>query len=499
MSTHVGRYTVQFPDSGSPLRVAIDSHDARQIRDPDAYEWAQLYFKVSYWPDLNYGPKVRPLVCGNGAMTQKRISRLIAMRDAPRDLDLVFIAKLWPSNPAAPTYWNPVEHVVRTFETLAKLKIRSHLRAILVPLSGNDAIPQHYLDRLARAGVPVTPYDVTVEELWSATRASRLAFLRPGMHLCVSWRMIDHLAMGACSVTDHAAYPQWPVPLQEGREFMDAGCGVGPDISLPDPADYGRIADKVMDLLADPERVEESRRAAAAYFDAHVAPARVARYFMDTARSVDAHKPIENDPYAMALPASTTEPDVPLATKVGIDDTGVHPLQTSLLEFTHDAVIIWEMNGRGIIYWNRAAEQLYGFSRKEARGKSTHTLLRTELVGGVNALEADLARFGVWVGELRHLTRSGTPIYVEARLALLSQADGGWLVLEVNRDISDHKVAAEQRHAMQEQLGHLRELQTINSPSQTAAQDTSLPTRSASASEDVSPGDSMPNRLTTPG
>jgi hypothetical protein len=76
------------------------------------------------------------------------------------------------------------------------------------------------------------------------------------------------------------------VPLQAGREFMDGGCGIGADDSLADPADYERIADTVMALLADPERVAESRLASAAYFDEHVAPARIARYLVDVSRSL---------------------------------------------------------------------------------------------------------------------------------------------------------------------------------------------------------------------
>lgn len=34
-----------------------------------------------------------------------------------------------------------------------------------------------------------------------------------------------------------------------------------------------------------------------------------------------------------------------------------------LLEFTNDAIILWRMQGRGILYWNSAAERLYGYER----------------------------------------------------------------------------------------------------------------------------------------
>ena len=112
----------------------------------------------------------------------------------------------------------------------------------------------------------------------------------------------------------------------------------------------------------------------------------------------------------------------------------------------------WEIDGAGILYWNRAAEQLYGYSRDEARGKTTHTLLRTHLTGGVDQLEEKLARYGVWVGELQHTTRDGCVVAVEGRLALLSQRDGRWLVLEVNRDITDRKRAEVAQKGMEERL-----------------------------------------------
>lgn len=277
----VGRYTFHFSDRDAPLRVAIDAHDVRSIWDPDAYDWSDVYFKTSYWPTLRYGPKARPLICGHGALDHKRIARLIGLRSQDRDLDLVFVARLWAGQ-AGPRFWNPVEHVVRIFETLAKLKIRSYLRPI-VPTG--EPVPQHFLDRLSKAGAPATASNISIDELWRVTSASRLAFLRPGKHLGISWRMIDHLAMGACTVCDHLPYPQWPVPLQAGREFIDGGCGIGEDGSLSHPADYDRIADTVMALLADPERVAESRLASAEYFDQHVAPERIARYLTDVSQS----------------------------------------------------------------------------------------------------------------------------------------------------------------------------------------------------------------------
>jgi len=155
---------------------------------------------------------------------------------------------------------------------------------------------------------------------------------------------------------------------------------------------------------------------------------------------------------AAAAPA-TTMPGPPAlsavesSTEVSIGLQGAAPTRESpwwhseLLEYTHDAIIIWEMDGAGILYWNQAAEQLYGYSREEAQGKVTHDLLRTASRKPVKELESMLARYGVWVGELRHTTRDGQVVDVEARLSLMSQRSGRWLVLEVNRDITDRPFA----------------------------------------------------------
>lgn len=42
----------------------------------------------------------------------------------------------------------------------------------------------------------------------------------------------------------------------------------------------------------------------------------------------------------------------------------------------------------------------------------------------------------MWAGELRHIGSDGRQIVVQARLALMSQQNGRWLVLEVNRDLT---------------------------------------------------------------
>jgi len=178
---------------------------------------------------------------------------------------------------------------------------------------------------------------------------------------------------------------------------------------------------------------------------------RVLRHFRNLRRHTLA------DIAAARAPFVATFPDVPLTMpNPSLGNTASVSLPAQILEFTHDAIIIWELDGAGIVYWNRAAEQLYGYTRDEAYGRVTHELLKTRLAGTVGDLETQLARYGVWVGDLCHTRRDGQIVEVEARLSLMSQEHRPWLVLEVNRDVTDRNRAEAARAEMKKQLARAR-------------------------------------------
>ncbi|HEY1371589.1 MAG TPA: cache domain-containing protein [Candidatus Binatia bacterium] len=113
--------------------------------------------------------------------------------------------------------------------------------------------------------------------------------------------------------------------------------------------------------------------------------------------------------------------------------------QASLLELTHDAIFVFEFFHGPIIYWNRGAEMLYGYSKAEALGRSSHELLKTVHPRGIDAVEAALLERGEWSGEFVHIARDGRRVYVDSRHVLVTQSDGPRLVLESNRDATERR------------------------------------------------------------
>ncbi len=114
--------------------------------------------------------------------------------------------------------------------------------------------------------------------------------------------------------------------------------------------------------------------------------------------------------------------------------------QARLLDLANDAIIELDARDDTVKYWNRGAEQLYGWSQSEAMGQHIHALLRTVFPTSLEETKAELIRHGNWQGELIHTTRDGSQIYVASHWTLREKTrrdSVSWL--EINRDISERK------------------------------------------------------------
>lgn len=131
--------------------------------------------------------------------------------------------------------------------------------------------------------------------------------------------------------------------------------------------------------------------------------------------------------------------------------------QAQLLDLTQDAVL--SLNWEGVIeFWNRGAEERYGWTAREASGQVAHDLLRTEYPKRLTEIKEKLVREGHWEGEFVHCKRDGTRIDVASRWALRRDINGEPCgILEITTDIRERKKVEEQSRQSQrlESLGVL--------------------------------------------
>ena len=127
--------------------------------------------------------------------------------------------------------------------------------------------------------------------------------------------------------------------------------------------------------------------------------------------------------------------------------------QASLLNLTHDTIFVRDMSDL-ITYWNRGAEELYGWSAQQAVGKHSQQLLQAEFPIPLEEVRAELLRTGRWEGELRKTKADGSAVVVASRWSLRQDEQGRPLaILETNNDISDRKRREEEIRKLNVELG----------------------------------------------
>ncbi|GGF22991.1 hypothetical protein GCM10011611_31360 [Aliidongia dinghuensis] len=128
----------------------------------------------------------------------------------------------------------------------------------------------------------------------------------------------------------------------------------------------------------------------------------------------------------------------------------VQEAQTRLLDLTHDPILVRDPAGT-ILYWNRGAEELYGFTREEAVGRSAPDLLQTDFPSPMDEVMATLYRTGRWEGELLRTRKDGTRLTVACRWTLERDETGvPRRTLETNNDITARKQAEDALRRTQE-------------------------------------------------
>jgi PAS domain S-box-containing protein len=127
--------------------------------------------------------------------------------------------------------------------------------------------------------------------------------------------------------------------------------------------------------------------------------------------------------------------------------------QSRLLDQTHDSILFRNMNGL-ITYWNRGAQELYGWSPEEAIGKCSHELLRTILPAPIEDIDRELLRTSVWEGELKHTKADGAEVVVASRWSLSRDDKGQPIVMETNNDITERRRREDEIRKLNQELAN---------------------------------------------
>jgi PAS domain S-box-containing protein len=113
--------------------------------------------------------------------------------------------------------------------------------------------------------------------------------------------------------------------------------------------------------------------------------------------------------------------------------------KATLLDLTHESIFVRDLNGM-VTYWNRGAEELYGWKADQVIGQISHRLLQTVYPEPIEKIHADIVCSGRWEGELTHTKANGAQIIVDSRWALQKDDSGNPLgVMETDNDITARK------------------------------------------------------------
>jgi hypothetical protein len=104
------------------------------------------------------------------------------------------------------------------------------------------------------------------------------------------------------------------------------------------------------------------------------------------------------------------------------------------LETDVPSIMVRGLDG-SISFWNPGAELSYGWSKQQAVGSVSHSLLQTQFPYPIEQINQELLKNGVWEGALIHTMSDGSKVKVRSRWELQPNDQAqSYTVFEINRD-----------------------------------------------------------------
>ncbi|HLO89089.1 MAG TPA: ATP-binding protein, partial [Nostocaceae cyanobacterium] len=113
--------------------------------------------------------------------------------------------------------------------------------------------------------------------------------------------------------------------------------------------------------------------------------------------------------------------------------------QAALLDVANDAIFVCDLDYK-ILFWNQAAERLYGWKKEEIITKKILEFCLEKKITQLSEALNILIKNGVWEGELYQKTKCGQEIIVQSRWTLVKEfGHNTESILVVNSDITEKK------------------------------------------------------------
>ena len=113
--------------------------------------------------------------------------------------------------------------------------------------------------------------------------------------------------------------------------------------------------------------------------------------------------------------------------------------QASLLDRAQDAILVLDLDHQ-ILFWNKGAERIYGWTAEEAVGQNALSLLFKQLPPQLDSAVQAVMENGEWGGEMRQWRRNGAELTVETRWTLVRDEKGEpTSILVINTDVTEKK------------------------------------------------------------
>jgi PAS domain S-box-containing protein len=123
-----------------------------------------------------------------------------------------------------------------------------------------------------------------------------------------------------------------------------------------------------------------------------------------------------------------------------------------IIELSHEAMLVREVGG-GIELWNCGCEELFGYTKENAKAKSVFELLQPRNLPPPDVFDAQILENHSWSGEVHYADSDGADVWVDSRQELVTIGDKNF-VLETNRDITERRQADQVRSLLVAELNH---------------------------------------------